>query len=130
MATTQEARNGQTGGNPAGMSMVSKILIFLVLPMLAGLLGLYSAYLKQFKEPDRKLTIEADFGLPFMLALLLMVLIGFQTNGYASSQVKPIINWPKVKKTRKITHKYVVKGQNDDIGDGIDEKEPEAKKNE
>ena len=128
MATTQGARNGQTG-NP-GMSLLSKILIFLVLPMLAGIMGLYSAYLKQFKEPDRKLTIEADFGLPFMLALLLAVIIGFQTNGFASSNVNPIINWPKVKKTRKITHKHVVKSQNEDSGDGKNEKEPEAKKNE
>lgn len=109
---------------------LSKIFIFLLLPTLAGILGLYAAYLKQFKEPDRKLTIEADFGLPFMLALLMVVIIGFQTNGYASSQVKPLVSWPKVKKTRKITHKHVVKSDNGDDGNDAPIKEPDAKKNE
>mmetsp|Transcript_9367 Transcript_9367/g.19654 ORF Transcript_9367/g.19654 Transcript_9367/m.19654 type:complete len:112 (+) Transcript_9367:120-455(+) len=106
---------------------LSKLLLFLGLPMLAGIFGLYAAYLKQFKEPDRKLSIEADFGLPFTIALLLVVVIGFQTNGYTTSQRKPLVNWPKVKKTRKITHKHVVKGV--DEGADADEKEPETKKN-
>lgn len=108
---------------------LAKISIFLVLPTFAGIMGLYAAYLKQFKEPDRKLTIEADFGLPFMLTLLLVVIVGFQTNGYNMSKAKPLIHWPKVKKTRKIIHKHVVKGQ-DDNGDVKDEKDAEAKKNE
>lgn len=104
---------------------LAKVCIFLVLPMGAGILGLYSAYLKQFSEPDRKLTIEADFGLPFMLTLLLVVVVGFQTNGYNTSKVNPLIRWPKVKRTRKFIHKHVVKGQDDD-----DEKDAELKKNE
>jgi hypothetical protein len=109
---------------------LSKFFIFLLLPTLAGMMGLYAAYLKQFKDPDTKLTIEADFGLPFMLTLLLVVIIGFQTSGYASSQVKPLVSWPKVKKTRKITHKHVVKSHNGDNANDTPIKEPEAKKNE
>ena len=90
----------------------SKFCIFLVLPTLFGMIGLYAAYLKQIKDPDRKMTIEADFGLPFMLTLLLVLVIGFQTNGYSSSQMKPLVSWPKVKKKRKVTHKHVVKCEN------------------
>lgn len=107
---------------------LSKSLIFLCLPTLAGMIGLYVAYLKRFKDPDKKLTIEADFGLPFMLTLLLVVIIGFQTNGYASSQMKPLVSWPKVKKTRKITHRHVVKSDNG--GDVNNVNEHDAKKNE
>lgn len=114
-----------------GMSVTSKILIFLVLPIFAGLMGLYSAYLEQYKDPLRKLTIEADFGFPFMLALLLVVVIGFQTNGFSSSKASPVIKWPKVVKKKKIIHRHVVKGQDpNSSGNDKDEKEPEAKKNE
>lgn len=111
-------------------STPTKVTIYLALPTLAGITGLGAAYLKQLSEPDRKLTIEADFGLPFMLTLLLVVVVGFQTNGYTTSQAKPLIHWPKVKKTRKIIHKHVVKGKDDDSDDGKDEKNAEAKKNE
>ena len=112
------------------MSFVSRVLIFFVLPLFAGIMGLYTAYLKQYKD-GREIKIEADFGLPFMLALLLAVVIGFQTNGYTSSQTKPVISWPKVKKKQKVIHKHVVKGQNlNSLDDIVDEKESVAKKNE
>jgi len=97
----------------------AKLVIFLCLPTLAGMVGLYSAYLAQFDTPDRKMTIEADFGLPFMLTLLLVVVVGFQTSGYGSNQVKPLIRWPKKKKTRKVIHKHVVKNSGgDDVDNG------------
>lgn len=108
---------------------LSKIILFLFLPTLAGLLGLYTAYLKQYKDPDSKMSIEADFGLPFMLTLLLVIVIGFQTSGYSSTQLKPLVKWPKVKKTRKITHKHVVKSDVGDAGDDDDDDEQEKKKN-
>ena len=88
------------------------------------MVGLYAAYLKQSEEPGRTMTIEADFGLPFMLTLLLVLVIGFQTNGYGSSQIKPLVSWPKVKKIRKVTHKHVVKGDDGyDIGNETKKKD-------
>jgi len=107
----------------------AKLLIFLGLPTLAGLIGLYAAYLGRFQSPDKELAIEADFGLPFMLTLMLVVVIGFQTSGYATDKVKPLVAWPKVKKTRKVIHKHVVKNDDGDEDDD-DEKEEDAKKNE
>jgi len=83
------------------------------------MVGLYAAYLNKFEDPSRNMSIEADFGLPFMLTLLLVLAIGFQTNGFGSSQIKPLVSWPKVKKIRKVTHKHVVKGD----GENIDGKE-------
>lgn len=108
------------------VTFLSKCLIFLLLPTLSGIMGLYAAYLKQYSDPDKKLTIEADFGLPFMLTLLLVIIIGFRTNGYTSAQVEPLVSWPKVKKTRKIIHKHVVK--NDDKGDGDHANKQQTKK--
>ena len=110
------------------VTTLSKCIIFILLPTLAGMMGLYAAYLtNKHQDPDRKLSIEGDFGLPFMLTLLLVVIIGFQTGGYSSSQVKPLVKWPKVKKTRKIIHKHVVKS--DSQGGESNVTEQEMKKN-
>ncbi len=87
-------------------------------------------YLAQYSDSDRKLSIEADFGLPFMLTLLLVVVIGFQTSGYSTGKVEPLVHWPKVKKTRKVTHKHVVKNDKEGDDDDDDEKDEDAKKNE
>lgn len=106
---------------------LSKVLIFLLIPTLAGMFGLYAAYLTSLRDSERKMTIEADFGLPFMLTLLLVVVIGFQTSGYKSSEVKPLVRWPKVKKRRKITHKHVVKSDDGDDADDADDADDDVK---
>lgn len=88
----------------------SRIVLFFVIPLFVGGLGLYSAFLEKYKNSDRKLRLEQDFGLPFMLALLLVLVISHQTNNFTTSQVNPVIKWPKVKKTKKIIHKHIVRG--------------------
>lgn len=105
-------------------TFISKLALFLLLPTLAGLGGLYTGYLAQYSDPNRKLKIEADFGLPFMLMLLLVVVVGFQTGGYSTTDVKPLVQWPKVKRTRKVIHKHVVKTEEG----GDDKKEKDSKK--
>lgn len=110
---------------------ISKLMIFLGLPTLVGLIGLYMGYLAQYGDPDRPMSIEADFGLPFMLTLLLVVVLAFQTRGYTKDKVEPLVKWPKVKRTRKVIHKHVVKNDEGDDDDGDDnEKDEDAKKNE
>jgi hypothetical protein len=69
------------------------------------------AYLKTIDDPTAKIRIEADFVFPFMLALLLVLVVGYQTGGFTSSKPKPALQWPKVQKQRKIIHRHVVKGQ-------------------
>ena len=108
-------------------TLISKLALFLLLPTLAGLLGLYTAYLAQYSEPNRKLAIEKDFGMPFTLTLLLVVVIGFQTRGFSTNKVQPMVQWPKVKRTRKVIHKHVVKNEEGNDDDG--EEKEEAKKN-
>jgi len=125
----KHSHHRQRRKNQTMVSTSAKLMIFLGLPTIAGFIGLYAAFLSQYKDPEKKLAIEADFGLPFMLTLMLVVVIGFQTNGYASSEVKPLVKWPKVKKTRKVIHKHVVKNDDGDDEDD-DEKEEDAKKNE
>ena len=107
-------------------TFIAKLAVFLLLPTLAGLGGLYAGYLAQYSDPNRKLKIEADFGLPFMLTLLLVVVIGFQTRGYSTKDVKPLVQWPKVKRTRKVIHKHVVKTEAGD--DDKNEKDSKKKK--
>jgi hypothetical protein len=93
---------------------------------------LYIAYLDTIKKPNRVLKIESDFAMPFMLTLMLVVVIGFQTQGYTKDKAEPILKWPKMKKQRKIIHKHVLKGQDpnsvpDQIADEP-EKDDDAKK--
>mmetsp|Transcript_12181 Transcript_12181/g.19599 ORF Transcript_12181/g.19599 Transcript_12181/m.19599 type:complete len:155 (+) Transcript_12181:150-614(+) len=109
------------------MTICGRLVLFLLLPLFVGMMGLGSAYLRVMGDPQKKIRIEADFILPFMLTLLLVAVIGFQTGGFSSSQTDPMIKWPKVKKQRKVIHKHVVKGKDpNSISEGP--KDSEAKK--
>jgi hypothetical protein len=105
------------------VTFIGRILIFLVFPALVGLLGLYMGYIAKRDDPTRELSFDTDFALPFVLALSMCVVIGFQTGGFTSSKAKPLVAWPKVKKRRKVVHKYVVVGQNPDEVDDEDDDE-------
>lgn len=115
-----------------GMTFIGKILVFLVFPTLVGFLGLYMGYLAKRDDPNRDLNFDTDFALPFLLALTMCIVVGFQTRGFASSKPQPLVFWPKVKKRKKIVHKHVVVGQNPDEVEGVTEdtnKDTAAKKN-
>ena len=133
-------RAGQDGTAAAeargkGLTTMGKISLFLGLPTLVGFAGLVMGYLAENQDPERKLSIEADFAMPFMLTLTLIIVIGLQTQGYTKDKAEPILKWPKAKKQRKIIHKHIVKGQDpnsvpdevDDIDEGP-EKDDDAKK--
>lgn len=93
------------------MNLFGKVAVFLVVPTCCGLIALYVAFLETYRKPDRKLSIESDFALPFMLTLFMSIVIWIRTGGFASSDVEPFIKMPKIQKKRKIIHKYIVKGQ-------------------
>ena len=112
-------------------TLLGKIVLFLIFPTLVGFLGLYMGYLAKKGKPDRELSFDSDFALPFVLALTMSIVIGFQTRGFTSNKVQPLVTWPKVKKRRKIVHKHVVVGQNPDEIEGTveeTEKNKDAKK--
>lgn len=108
------------------LTLVGKIMLFLLFPTLIGFVGLYVGFLETSgKNATRELSFDHDFALPFTLGLALCVVIGFQTGGFSSSNPKPLVAWPKVKKRRKVVHKHVVKGQTPEEAEG---KTEDAKK--
>ena len=92
-----------------GLTMFGKFFIFVIFPLCVGVLGLYMAFLETRRNPDKKLSFDQDFMLPFLLALAMAVVIGFQTGGFTSNKVKPLVAWPKVRRVKKIIRKK--KGQ-------------------
>jgi len=104
-AITQQADDDTENNTTPGLTWLGRLAIFLVFPLLVGLLGLYMAFLETKKSPDRHLSFDQDFVLPFLLALAMAIVVGFQTGGFTSRKVKPLIAWPKVKRVKKIVHK-------------------------
>lgn len=88
-----------------GLTFIGKIGIFFGFPFLVGLMGLYLGYLASLKDPARKMDIDQDFIMPFLLAIAMAVVIGIQTNGYSTREIKPLIKWPKVKRVKKYIRK-------------------------
>jgi hypothetical protein len=94
------------------ITLMGKVLLFLLFPLLMGLIGLCMGYMATSGEnATRELNFEQDFMLPFVLALAMGIIIGFQTRGFSTTKRTPFILWPKVKTQRKVVHKYVVRGQ-------------------
>eukprot|EP00980_Cylindrotheca_fusiformis_P009181 scaffold1996_cov127-Cylindrotheca_fusiformis.AAC.18 len=76
--------------------------------------------LEKRKQPDYELNVDRDFMYPFMIAVCLTLVVGFQTRGFTKDQPQSLLVWPKVKKRQKVIHKHVVKGQN---SNEVDKKE-------
>lgn len=89
------------------MSLFSKVAIFIFFPLLVGLLGLYSAFLKGRNEPGWKISLDRDFLTPFLLAMAVVIVVGIQTAGFKSKSVQPIVAWPNVKPVQKIVQRPV-----------------------
>ena len=102
----QESEESGTQDAPGrkGPSFVGKFVIFLGFPLFIGFLGLYFSYLETGKNPDKEISLDRDFILPFLLALAMVVVIGIQTSGY-STEMKPLVAWPKVRRVKKVVRK-------------------------
>lgn len=121
---------------PQGMSFFGRMIIFLVFPFIMGICGLYMGFIASRNDPNREMSFDADFALPFTLALSMAVVIGFQTRGYTEKPA-PLVLWPKVRKRKTITHKHVIIGESgeeieikgdDEPEEGAQEKSSEKKK--
>jgi hypothetical protein len=88
-----------------GLTTLGRLLVFLLFPFVVGLLGLYLAYLETLSKPDRTISWDLDFVTPFLLALAMAVVLGVQTGGFTSKKVKPIVQWPKVKRVKRVVKK-------------------------
>ncbi|CAJ1899501.1 unnamed protein product [Cylindrotheca closterium] len=85
-----------------------------VFPCIVGGISLTIAIIEQRRNSDYELNIDRDFMYPFVLALCLTMVVGFQTKGFTKDKPEPLVSWPKVKKQRKVVHKYVVKGKEEE----------------
>jgi hypothetical protein len=111
---------------PQGMSFFGRMIIFLVFPFIMGICGLYMGFIASQNDPNRIMSFDVDFALPFTLALSMAVVIGFQTRGYTEKPA-PLVLWPKVRKRKTITHKHVVIGENGEEIEMKGDDEPEEK---
>lgn len=105
-ALTTESANGVPPNE--GMSFVAKVLIFLGFPLLMGTAGLYLSYVKTITDQQRKIDFDTDFVFPFLLALALVVVIYVQTKGFTKKKITPLVQWPTVRRKRKIVRKRVI----------------------
>ena len=96
---------------PKGLSTIGKFAVFLGFPITMGMLGLYMSYLETLRRPEKELSLDQDFVMPFLLALAMAVVIGIQTSNFTTSKVQPLVAWPKVKRVKRI--KKVYKSQRD-----------------
>lgn len=106
----------------------ARFAIFLLFPTLVGLIGLYMGYLETIRQPERKLDFDTDFVVPFLLAEAFAMVIAFQTRGFSTKEVEPLVKWPKVRR-KKVIRK--VRKEDLDEGDEVvegDDKDPSTKK--
>ena len=71
----------QTGGS---ISLAAKFLIFAGVPSLTGLAGLAVSYLKKGRQG---INFHQDFVAPFRLMLLLVIVVGFKSNGFTTNEL-------------------------------------------
>jgi hypothetical protein len=110
----EDTRLGTTEGEPGirpRMNFVGRTLIFLAFPMLIGVAGLSVGYLRAVNDKSQKVDFDRDFIFPFLMALALVGVITVQTTGFTTS-MKPLVQWPKVRRTKKIIRKRVIVDDN------------------
>lgn len=102
-----DANNGPTRGK---MSIRARVGVFLGFPAFVGLMGLFTSYLKvKFdKTGEHTVNFDTDFVTPFLLAMAMVIVIGFQTQGYATKERTPFVAWPKTRTVKKVTRQRVI----------------------
>ncbi len=90
------------------ITYAGRVALFIILPTLCGFVGLSVSYVKQkSSEGDWLINFDRDFIFPFLLALLMVIIIGFRTKGF-TQRPAPLIEWPKAKRKKKIIKKLII----------------------
>eukprot|EP00543_Licmophora_paradoxa_P003433 CAMPEP_0202448276 /NCGR_PEP_ID=MMETSP1360-20130828/7092_1 /ASSEMBLY_ACC=CAM_ASM_000848 /TAXON_ID=515479 /ORGANISM="Licmophora paradoxa, Strain CCMP2313" /LENGTH=168 /DNA_ID=CAMNT_0049065781 /DNA_START=54 /DNA_END=557 /DNA_ORIENTATION=- len=96
-----------------GLTFIGRLVIFLGIPFLVGISGLYVGYLRKLvannnnnnnnnkDSPKQTVDFDNDFVFPFLVALTMAIVVGFQTNGYTTTNITPLIKWPQVRRHKK-----------------------------
>jgi len=87
------------------MPIRNKFIVFVVFPTVVGLTGMYLGYLDRRNRQKGEISFDSDFVMPFLLALAMTIVIYLQTNGFSRGQAKPLIQWPRVKRIKKVVYK-------------------------
>mmetsp|Transcript_12946 Transcript_12946/g.27490 ORF Transcript_12946/g.27490 Transcript_12946/m.27490 type:complete len:142 (+) Transcript_12946:232-657(+) len=103
------------------MSLGARFLIFVFVPCFTGVTGLGISYLESLKSPaegeeQHVVDFDRDFVTPFLLALALVVVLGFQTNGFSPGAArKSAFVWPKARTVQRVRRERVVV-EDEDVG--------------
>ena len=76
--------------------------VFVLFPTIVGFLGMYISYMDAKLMAKRGLSFDQDFLIPFLLALAMVVVLAIQTNGFTQKEVQPMVQWPQVKRVKKV----------------------------
>lgn len=109
--------NAENENRGAKMSLLARFLIFVFVPSFTGLVGLGTSYLQSMRneegdEDPHEVDFDRDFVTPFLLSLALVIVLGFQTNGFSGEPRRgerrgPFV-WPKARKVQKIRRERVI----------------------
>lgn len=116
-ALRQAKAGGENESAPKpGLSWTSRFTVFVIFPSTFGTIGLYMGYLESLRKPDRKISFDQDFVMPFLLALAMAGVLFFQTGGFSTSEVTPLVAWPKARRIKKIIKKTKAEVEADKVG--------------
>ena len=111
------------------LTILGRLLLFFALPTSLGLFGSILAFFDpENKDKKQKIDFDKDFLFPFVMGVVVVIAVGFQTRGYRKSP-EPLISWPKKVVKKKIVHKYVDENGNEVDAPTTDDVDFDSKKN-
>ena len=142
--TNNATQRNNNGGDFGQMSLTARLLVFIIVPLLTGFIGLAASYLQSTRPPpddndgkqqQHTVDFDRDFVTPALLGLAFVIIIGFQTGGFriiggqgeereGGERRRYALSWPKARRVRKVRREIVIvedDNDNDDNGDGAGE---------
>lgn len=87
----QQRNESNNGGDFGKMSLKARLLVFIIVPLSTGFIGLAASYLQSTRNTDvtlnkdnkpHEIDFDNDFVTPALLGLAFVIVIGFQTGGF------------------------------------------------
>ena len=139
----QQQRNESSDGDFGKMSLKARLLVFIIVPLSTGFIGLAASYLQSTRTTDvtlnkdnkpHEIDFDNDFVTPALLGLAFVIVIGFQTGGFqigysggggrgrggggGGMERKFALSWPKARRIKKVRRERVII-EDDDVGDDL-----------
>ena len=120
-ARHKSAQNAAPAARGPSMPWIGRFLIFVFVPSFTGLCGLGVSYLQSRQEPlkgeePHAVDFDRDFVTPFLLSMALVIVLGFQTNGFSGcgEQRRGAFVWPKARRVQRVRRERVIVEDEDD----------------